>query len=260
MLSVIFKTLKISSVIDEETNRSMMFNNIRKNISWVNTIVKVNLYITFNYHVNIRIIVKIMRRNSFMLTKFWYENFKNFKRLMLILDVTTRWNSQYDMLIRFQDLRSTIQWWLFKEKTAYSILFFQEMKWTQIKYLIQFLKFIKNVIYYLSQIKTITIHKIWETYDNLFNHLKNKKKEARKIFKFLWTNTLNEIVEARRVKLTMYNDKTKQFFKRFLNFVIILNSKIKLKLYRVNRFITINYHTQFCLHRSKLKWREHVLC
>jgi hypothetical protein len=117
------------------------------------------------------------------------------------------------------------------------------MKWTQVKYLIQFLKFIKNVINYLSQIKIITIHKIWEIYDNLFNHLKNQKKEARKIFKFLWTNTLNETVKAKRVKLAMYNDKTKQFFERFLNFVIILNSKIKLKFYRVNRLITINYHT-----------------
>ncbi len=54
MLRVIFKTLKVSFVIDKEMNRSMMFNNIRKNISWVNTIVKINLYITFNYHVNIR--------------------------------------------------------------------------------------------------------------------------------------------------------------------------------------------------------------
>jgi hypothetical protein len=140
-----------------------------------------------------------------MLTKFRYENFKNFKRFMLILDVTTRWNNQYNMLIRFQDLRLTIQWWLFKEKAAYSILSFQEMKWIQVKYLIQFLKFIKDVINYLSQIKIITIHKIWKIYDNLFNHLKNKKKEARKIFKSLWTNILNGIVEAKRVKLTMYN-------------------------------------------------------
>jgi hypothetical protein len=188
-----------------------------------------------------------------MMTKFRYENSKNSKRLILILDVTTRWNSQYNMLIKFQDLRSTIQWWLSRENAAYSIFFFQEMKWTQVKYLIQLLKLIKNVINYLSQIKTITIHKIWKIYDNLFNHLKNQKKEARKIFKFLWTNTLNETVEAKRAKLTMYNDKTKQSFERFLNFVIILNSEIKLKLYRVNRFITKNYHTSSCLHRAKLR-------
>jgi hypothetical protein len=151
------------------------------------------------------------------------QEFINFKRLMLILDVTTRWNSQYDILIKFQDLKLTIQWWLFKKKTVYSILFLQKMKWIQVKYLIQFLKFIKDVINYLSQIKTITIHKIWEIYNNLFNHLKNQKKETRKIFKFLWMNTLNEIIEAKRVKLAMYNDKTKQFFERFLNFVIILH-------------------------------------
>jgi hypothetical protein len=179
-----------------------------------------------------------------MMTKFRYENSRNLKRLMLILNVTIKWNNQYDMLIQFQDLRLTIQWWLFRKNDAYSILFFQEMKWTQVKYLIQLLKSIKNVINYLSQIKTVTIHKIWEIYDNLFNHLKNQKKKIRKISRSLWIKILSDAVKAKRIKLAIYNDKTKQFFERFLNFAIILNLKIKLKLYRVSQFITKHYHVR----------------
>ena len=157
------------------------------------------------------------------------------------------------MLLRFLIMKSAINWWIQRKNIVYETLKLNDAEWNQMKYLLQFLKFIKNVTNYLSQIKTMTIHKTWSIYDELFNHLKNQKKQTRKIHRALWTINLQIVIEAERAKLTLYNDKTKQSFDRFLNFAIILNSETKLKFYKIIKFITKFYHAKSCFKNEKTK-------
>ena len=64
------------------------------------------------------------------------------------------------MLLQILIMKSAIDWWIQRKNIIYEILKLNDVEWNQIKYLLQFLKFIKNVINYLSQMKTMTIHKI----------------------------------------------------------------------------------------------------
>ena len=96
-------------------------------------------------------------------------------------DVAIRWNSQYDMLFRFVELKSAIQWWIDRESAAYEVLLLNEMKWNQVKFLLQFLKSIKKITIYISQTKSVLVHKIESIYNQLFNHLESQKKQTRKI-------------------------------------------------------------------------------
>ena len=140
-------------------------------------------------------------------------------------------------------MKFAINWWIQKKYQFYEIFEFFDMKWNQIKYLFQFLKFIKNVINHLFRIKNVIFHKTWNVYDDLFNHLKNQKKQTRKIHKLFWIIIFAMTIQTNHAKLTKHNDKTNQFYEQFLNFVIILNFEIKLNFYKINAiFITKFYH------------------
>lgn len=52
----------------------------------------------------------------------------------LILDVATRWNSQYDMLRRFEDLEKVIGWWIEHSAECYSVLRLKIQEWNQVRY------------------------------------------------------------------------------------------------------------------------------
>ena len=64
------------------------------------------------------------------------------------------------------------------------------------KILITIFEIFKNVINYLSQTKTMTIHKIWNIYDDLFNHLKKKKRvKSIEHYKLLICKSLSKLNE-----------------------------------------------------------------
>ena len=165
VLNAIFKTFKIN---DEKLNEAFsnlaLIKSIKIIIFWNNTIAKIKSIITFIYHtidvLQIRFTIKTVRKSFINAHKFQYTNLKNSKHLILMQDVLIRWNNQYDMLFRFLNMKFAITWWIQRESLTYETLKLNDTKWNQMKYLLQFLKFIKNVTNYLSQIKIITVHKM----------------------------------------------------------------------------------------------------
>ena len=134
---------------------------MKNHISWVNTIIKINTFylellhfITLFYHIK-RIltlsehIVKLVKRNFVLTQKFLYKNLKNSTQLSLILDVSIRWNYQYDMFYRFEKLKLTINYTITKKESMLSKLILKNFQWKQATYFIQLLKFIKKITNYL---------------------------------------------------------------------------------------------------------------
>ena len=177
--------------------------------------------------------VKHVKKNSLLSQRFIYDNFRNVKKLTLIFDVSTRWNSCYDMLLRFKKLNTFINWWIENVSNQFKDLRLKSQKWHQITYLIQLFRTFKIIIDFVSRFKIIIIHRIWDAYDNLFNHLKSQQTEAKKIDRHLWISELNRAIKAKHVKLVKYNDKIKHFYEKFLNFATILDLEVKLNLYAI---------------------------
>ena len=174
-----------------------------------------------------------MRKNSLLTQRFVYDNLKNDRKLTLILDVSTKWNSSYDMLLRFKKLNTAINWWIENVSNKFADFRLRVQKWHQIRYLIQLFRTFKIIIDFVSRFKIITIHQIWNVYDNLFNHLKSQNEKVEKIDSNLWTSELDRAIKAKHVKLVKYNDKIKHSYERFLNFATILDFEMKVKLYKI---------------------------
>ena len=177
--------------------------------------------------------VKHVRKSSLLSQRFIYDNSRNVRKLTLILDVSTRWNSCYDMLLRFKELDTFINWWIENVSDQFRGLRLKSQEWHQVTYLIQLFRAFKVIIDFVSRFKIIIIHRIWGAYDNLFNHLESQQTEAEKIDRHLWTSELDRAIKAEHVKLVKYNGKTKHPYGRFLNFATILDPEVKLDLYAV---------------------------
>lgn len=184
----------------------------------------------------IRFTIKHIKKIFLNVHKFVHVNFQNFKKLTLILNCSIKWNNFYAMLIRFQTLKIVINWWI--EQIFFEYYFFRLKKneWNQIKYLIQLFESIKNITNFVFKFKIATIHTIWKIYEFLFDHLKKQKKTAKKINYEFWIENFRLTIETNHKKLRKYNDKIAIFYELYLNFVIILNSKIKLNLYEINDY------------------------
>ena len=99
--------------------------------------------------------------------------------------------------------------------------------------MIQLFRAFKIIIDFVSRFKIIIIHRIWDAYDNFFNHLESQQTEAKKIDRHFWISELNRTIKTKHVKLIKYNDKIKHSYERFLNFATILDLEVKLNLYAI---------------------------
>ena len=119
--------------------------------------------ISFNFFINnqqIRLIVKHVRKNSLLTQRFVYDNLKNDRKLTLILDVSTKWNSSYDMLLRFKELNTAINWWIENVSNKFADFRLKVQKWHQVRYLIQLFRTFKIIIDFVFRFKIIFIHRI----------------------------------------------------------------------------------------------------
>ena len=162
------------------------------------------------------------------------NNPQNIKQLKLQLDVPTRWNSQYDMLIRFSNLKEAVTYW-FSTAQAEKYRSFQlnTLEWQQVKYLIRLLKPIKVITDHVQKTKTTTVHQTFMLYDKFFNHLEGQEKEAKSISPGLWSLNLKKAIEQGTEKLRKYYSKTWAPYGLFLNLSTVLDCEVKLDLYKV---------------------------
>ena len=148
-------------------------------------------------------------------------------------NVRIRWNSTYDILFRILYLRFQIHVFLYQEsnvKLQFLKLFLIE--WKYICYLIYVLKLFKTWIMIVFQINIINIIQIWMIFNDIFNITKTFTTDLK--FKTNTDRVLQKLVDAIekiKKKLAVYYDKTIEEFDWMYNFICVLNSDQKLKIY-----------------------------
>lgn len=128
------------------------------------------------------------------------------RRLNLIQDVSVRWNSTFNMLVRIYKLKSEVKDFCREEKKVSDLTIEQ---WRHVEYLIEILyPFCIHTNAIGRTINGPTIHNVFPSYDMLFDHLEHQiEKLQRK--RIPWKIRLRESLEKGRDQLRRYYSKTK---------------------------------------------------
>ncbi|CAG7732349.1 unnamed protein product, partial [Allacma fusca] len=111
---------------------------------------------------------------------------KKMKPKMLILDNNTRWNSTFNMMLRFFEMRQAFEALVRSEKQLESITF-QEEEWTLLEDMLEFLKPFKQMTLDLSKAHQPNMALSAAVYIELYKHVEKYSTE---------TGSRSEIVEA----------------------------------------------------------------
>ena len=94
------------------------------------------------------------------------------------------------------------------------------------------------LIILIDIILQISIHNVFCSFNWFFNRIENIEKELKKN-KQEKTELLQVFAVAKK-KLMIYYEKTFDVYDYFFNFAIILNSSIKLNLYKISFFMNLS--------------------
>jgi hypothetical protein len=132
----------------------------------------------------------------------------NIKRLRPVKDHEIRWNSTFNMIHRALFLKAAIDTWT-RSRAQYANLVLTECEWELAAFLMHFLLPFKRATDYLQFTKKATLHKTYETYENLFNSLENvKAKFALMTCKPDWISQVETAIQAMWDKLQKYYTKS----------------------------------------------------
>ncbi|RAR14477.1 AC transposase [Stemphylium lycopersici] len=141
-------------------------------------------------------------------------------RLAVIRDVTTRWNSTYDMYIDFRDIKK---------------LQLSPTEWHHIELITTLLRQFKDATSFLSQNEKPQIQHIWLMYDRLFDFLDNMTAELDEDLDNQdateWPDIVKTAAQRGRAKLSKYYAKTDDERGFLFNCATVLDPTTKLSLY-----------------------------
>ncbi len=162
--------------------------------------------------------------------------------LKLFQDVKTRWDSTCHMLIRALSLKKTLQRYHDKHEAKYLRVF--DMKWSQMKYLIDLIKLFCVFIKRIDQFKSFTIHQVFEIYDKLFDHLNRARtKLFRK--KIAWKKIMLEELIAANAKFRQYYAKTQESLDHLYEKADLLTSNRKDAIFQRSNWKVSNDETSW---------------
>ena len=146
-------------------------------------------------------------------------------------DVSTRWNSTFNMLVRARRLKTTIDQWIDLDRDRkYLQLQLTPDEWRQIDEAILFLKPFSDYTHDISSAKNATIHNAFFIYNDIFDHIAKQRKRIRKLPRAAWIQGLLDATRSSRVVLQKYYSKTTH--RGFIyNIATILDPSKKLALY-----------------------------
>ena len=112
------------------------------------------------------------------------------------------------MIHRALFLKAAIDTWT-QSKAQYANLILTKREWELATFLMHFLLPFKRATDYLQFTKKSTLHKTYETYENLFNSLENVKAQfALMTCKLDWISQVKTVIQALWDKLQKYYTKT----------------------------------------------------
>lgn len=167
------------------------------------------------------------------------------KKLLPIQDVRTRWNSTFLMLRRAKRLQSTFNDYC--AKYSYNQFRLNDDEWRQIDYLLCLTQPFFEYTTALSQTKDVTVHNIFDIYNELFDHLELSIDRLKRK-KVPWKKAIFRALEAGKIKLGQYYSKT---------------TKVHGNLYGVGTILAPQYKLQFFSGRAwsenNFEWRDKYL-
>jgi hypothetical protein len=155
----------------------------------------------------------------------------------MIQNVKTKWNNIYYMLKRIFLLRNVFQIWL-EDQSRMQMLKFKNVKWNQINFILNRLKFFQKITKTLKSSNQSSIHKAWIVYNAFHQHLKKYEKDFVKNARDSSFN-LRLTIQIAQKKLTKYYEAIFEAEDLYFNLSICLNSCDKLNYYSVNSIFFI---------------------
>jgi hypothetical protein len=167
------------------------------------------------------------------------------KKLNLIMDVASRWDSTCLMLIRAMRLRQAIDILCNEYRPAYPFKI-RTIEWKQIGYLIDLLRPFCFFTQTIGKTRSVTIPYVLSIYDELYERLfESRRKLVAKQEKYIWVKVLIAGIEAAQLKLDIYYNKTYGNLGSIYGIGAILNPALKLQ----------SFHPDFCwLDPAKKDW------
>jgi len=147
----------------------------------------------------------------------------------LIYDVKTRWNSTLIMLERALRMKNFTREWI-KEYQAYAPLWSTPCEWKQVEYILQVLEPIRFCTLWMSKTRGPTIHRVFQVYDTIFDHLDNQITALEKK-RIRWKVEIREALEKARAKAAKYYGKTENPRGLLMALGVCLNPYSKLDLF-----------------------------
>ena len=110
------------------------------------------------------------------------DNQSQSQAIGLMQDVSTHWNSTFNMLVRTRRLKTTIDQWIDLDRDRkYLQLQLTPDEWRQIDKAILFLKPFSDYTHDISSAKNATIHNAFFIYNDIFDHIAKQRKRIRKL-------------------------------------------------------------------------------
>jgi hypothetical protein len=162
------------------------------------------------------------------------------KKIRLIQDMKIRWESSYEMLEKAWKLKKIIQKWIKAENNnQFQNLFIQNSEWKKIVKILKILQSFHTLTILIDIILQVSVHSVFQSFSWLFDRIEDIEKELKKNKKEK-TELLQDLTAAKK-KLKIYYEKTSDLYDYFFNFATILNSSIKLNLYKMSLFMNLSH-------------------
>jgi hypothetical protein len=133
--------------------------------------------------------------------------------LRMIGDISIRWNSTYDMILRAMRLRIPLRNWLDEQilqEPGLECLDLSNMDWKKLRYLIVLLRPFAEYTSLIGNTRDATINHTWNIYNALFDHLDmvQKKLDCKALAKTPWIPEFITAIDAGIEKLREYYTQT----------------------------------------------------
>jgi hypothetical protein len=156
------------------------------------------------------------------------------QKVRLVQDVTTRWESSYEMVKTAWELKKPIRRWLIAYgQERFGNLSIQESEWKKIEDILRILEPFAILTSLIGTTLQVSVHSVFRSFNWLFDRIGDitGELEAKKGGA---TIELLEALNIAKKRLQIYYGKNSGIYGRFFNLATILDPSIRLELYNVS--------------------------
>ena len=170
---------------------------------------------------------KSAKRTELLLQK--QSEQESVRLLRMARDISIRWNSTYDMILRAMRLRIPLRNWLdeqIAQQPDLECLALSTMEWKKLRYLIILLRPFAEYTSLIGNTRDATINHTWNVYNALFDHLDIMRDQfyCKDAEKTPWISEFITAVDTGTEKLKEYYSKLEVLLRRNMRWLLCLTS------------------------------------